>query len=161
MSQATMFEDQTVDDARAEFFEHIKDKDGTLCPVCDRNGQMFKRHMNRGMALTLIWLYQNTRSEFVHLSKKAPRHILTDNQVGKLARFWGFAAAKPNDDDPKKLRSGWYRITEQGVAFIEGRIRANAFCLEYHKEVYAWSPGTVSMSDALRKPFDYRELSVE
>ena len=146
-----------IEEAREEFWDGIRTSPGAQCPVCDRWGKMYARPFNRGMARTLIWVYQHARRDYRHLSTVAPRHILNDNQVGKLV-FWEMAEGQPNKDDPSKKRSGWWRITEKGAAFIEGRITANSHVIEFCQEIYGWRADQVNMSHVLGRPFHYTEL---
>ncbi len=149
---------ELLDVARYRFFEDINGSDGTICPCCDRFGKVYVRKFNAGMARTLIWLYRHRG--YTHLPTTAPRSVLSDNQVGKL-QFWGMAEAKPNDDDPAKRASGWWRISSVGVAFIEGGITANSHVIEYNQNVMGWRDDQVTMSDVLGRPFHYQELMQE
>lgn len=155
--QLSFFADTTLDDARATFLEEIQNAQGTTCPVCGRFGKMYVRPFNRGMARTLIWLYLHARTDYAHMPTTAPRSILTDNQVGKLA-FWGMAKAKPNVDDPGKNKLGWWMATKRGIDFIEGSVTANSHVIEFNHQIFGWRDKQITMSDALGEPFDYRKL---
>jgi hypothetical protein len=142
-------------DARAQFFHDAAKPKGTYCPCCDKFGKVYVRPFNSGMARTLVWLYQNARG-FVHLPSTAPKSILTDNQVGKLA-FWYMAENEVNEDTKKK-RSGVWRITSVGIDFVEGNKTVPSHVVEYNHEVWHYSDDFISIEHALGEPFDYRKL---
>lgn len=150
--------DTSLSEARDNFFVKAKTSGGGKCPCCDRFGKVYVRRFNAGMALNLIYLYQNTRDGFVHVPSTAPRYILKDNQVGKLT-FWNMATAQRHEDDPTKRVSGYWRITDYGTMFVEGKITVWSHVVEYNKKILEFREDRkITIAEALGKPFSYQEL---
>jgi hypothetical protein len=150
-----------LSDAREWFFKYAKHPPGAICPCCDRFGKVYARKFNKGMATNLIYLYQHAKDDFIHLPSTAPRYILKDNQVGKLV-FWDMAVPQVNDKDPSKNKSGSWRITEEGIAFVEGRIKVWSHVIEYNQNVLGFrDKKLINISDALGRPFHYQELMAD
>lgn len=147
-----------LSEAKQQFFQKAARSKGTTCPCCERFGKVYARKFNTGMAVNLIYLYQKARADFVHLPSTAPRYILNDNQVGKLM-FWNMAIPQPNDNDPSKNKSGCWKISDTGIAFVENRITVWSHVIEYNQVVRRYrEQKRITISDALGKPFHYQEL---
>lgn len=160
MTQTDMF-GKTLAQARKDFFAAAHSREGGMCPCCDKFGKVYARKFNKGMAINLVHLYKHAKHDFVHLPSTAPRYILKDNQVGKLV-FWGMAEAQANEDDPKKNKSGCWKITEAGIAFVEDRSKVWSHVIEYNHNVFSFrEEELITISDALGRPFNYRELMNE
>ena len=75
------------------------------------------------------------------------------------AAHWGLAENKPNEDDPSKKHTGFWRITRRGRRFVQGRIRIPSHVYLYDNERWGMTTETkVNIEDALGEPFDYQEL---
>jgi hypothetical protein len=133
------------------------DKKGVRCPVCDRLCKVYPRHLNSGMARTLIWVVKQYLGgqEWVNVAR-GPTYVLQNREYGRFAH-WGFIIQSSNDD-PAKRTSGLWRPTRTGIAFARNRKRVPKTAHLYHNEVLLWSAETVNIVDALGKRWDYREL---
>lgn len=134
-----------------------KKDDGIECPCCRQFAKRYRRRLNKGMVLALAWIYQmgSPEREWVFLPD-APRHVMRNREHGRLAA-WGFIEAKPNAD-PTKKDSGYWRITENGSQFIEGRRLALSHCYFFGGEAPELDHAEyLHVSDVVRG-FDYREL---
>lgn len=143
--------------ARLSFWHGARSSKGTICQCCDRFGKVYVRTFNVGMARALWFLYRHAKQNFIHMPSQAPRHILTNNNVSKL-EFWKLAERMPNKNDPTKNKIGWWRITDRGVLFIEGRAKILSQVVEYNQRVLEVKGTEITMSDALKKKFDYQAL---
>lgn len=149
---------QPLSEIRRQYFEKAEKAKGVICPCCERFGKVYARKFNSGMAMQLINLYRHRQEGFVHLPSTGTRYILKDNQVGKLW-FWDMAIAEPNEDDPSKNKSGRWRITDDGIAFVEGRSTVWSHVIEYkHVIIQFRQKQRIDISDALGRPFHYQEL---
>jgi hypothetical protein len=149
-------------DARDLFFKEIETPAGTTCPCCDRYAKLYKRKLNTGMVRTLVWLYMRNAKfgayAWIDVPRTAPRRTLNSAETGKLAH-WGLAENKPNEDDPSKKHTGFWRITRRGRRFVQGRIRIPSHVYLYDNERWGMTTETkVNIEDALGEPFDYQEL---
>lgn len=151
-------EGQTLSEAHRRYFEKAVKPKGVICPCCKRFGKVYARKFNSGMAMQVINLYRHKDEGFIHLPSTGTRHILKDNQVGKLV-FWGMAIAQPNPDNPAKNKSGYWKITDRGIAFVENRISVWSHVIEYNQIIQGFrEKKRITISDALGRPFHYQEL---
>lgn len=111
--------------------------------------------------MQLINLYRHKDEGFIHLPSTGTRYILKDNQVGKLV-FWDMAVAQPNEDDPAKNKSGCWKITNYGIAFVEGRVNVWSHVIEYNQIIQGFrEKKKITIEDALGRPFHYQELMAD
>ena len=143
--------------ARAHWADVIK-HEGGICPVCNRWGRIYRRGINRTMARSLIWLSSQEGDEngWVDVPATAPKDVVRTNQLSTL-KWWGLIESAANDD-PKKKRSGVWRMTYQGRLFVDGEIRVPKFVYTYNDSVREVSLETVSLRDCFEDPFDYRAV---
>lgn len=170
-----------MDDATplAEVKKHIEDntKEGVRCPVCGRYCKVYTYHLHSSMVECLIGLVQvykrklkkySEMSElpkggvWVHVRSVPVRGGVAANRGGHLAKcqHWGLVAPKPNDDDPTKRSSGYWRPTQLGINFVNGLDELPSYVLLYQNEVQGVSPKTIHIKEALGKRINYEELMV-
>ena len=145
---------------RDKFFAEAAERSGTHCPVCDRFGKVYPRRHNSAMATALIWLYQQhiiTPWEFVNVGAKAPREIMKNGGSYASNRWWGLVEQEENTDT-KKHTSGNWRITGQGIQFVQGEIEIPSHVLTYDANCIDSSETMTNISQSLGRPFDYRQL---
>lgn len=120
----------TVAEAKA----FIKTQEDTDCPVCMRKVKTYKRNLPAADLPALAYLLYLTVIEEKRRKKagEPAGHIwihIKDLQGksggGDFAKFrhWNLIVSKPNEDDPSKKDSGYWRITHRGADFIRNRIR--------------------------------------
>jgi len=161
MSEALFPPERTLAEAATEFFDNYDRPQGATCPCCDRHGKLNVVTMTKSMIKNMAWLARNEGCDrFVHLPTEAPRSVLTSNNMGKL-RHWGFTRRRTNDDEPDKNHTGWHMVTSAGIAFLEGRIRANSAAFIYDDRVMQWREDQVTVSDVLKTPFNFRRQVLE
>ncbi len=150
-----MFPPDTLAVAREKFWQEIETKEGGVCPCCDRFGKINCEPFGRAIAMGLLFLYKHGPN-YVHPPSIANRVMLTANNHTK-ARHWGLIDAKPNDDNPKKNKSGWWRINQRGVAVLESRLAVPSHAFVYNNTCLGFTDELVTLQDALGHPFDFRE----
>ena len=70
-------------------------------------------------------------------------------------RFWGFIEAKTE-------RAGWWRISEKGKLFVEGKISVPRHVLIYNQVCIGFDEGDkTDIFSALNDKFSYQELMRE
>lgn len=160
--QLTFFGD-TLAQARGHVQKHLnpdRPLEGVKCPCCGQLCKLYKRKLNHAMAKGLIWLVGATtpRGPFVHIST-APmiQGRPGGGDFGKLAYF-DLVEDKPNDDDPSKRCSGFWRPSELGVLFVGMRAAVPAYVWAFNQVVYGAAEQRISILDALGTHFDYEEL---
>ena len=133
-------------------------EDGVVCPCCNRRIQIYKRYITSAMAAGLIRIY------FVSGRKSGDFYHINDfdgYKVGDFAklRHWLLIEGGTNDDITKK-NSGFWKITERGVDFVERKIvlpKHLKFCKGEYLGVVDQN-NLVGIKDCLRNKFNYNDL---
>ena len=129
-----LFGNSFIDDVRKAWQSDIWEKDGAICPVCDRLGKVYARRFGYPMARSLVWLYVKTNAgNWCHVPSEGDRYVLRTNQWGHLVKF-GVIEAMPPEDMNEKRHSGYYRITEYGVRVVESRSKIPEYIFTYNDE---------------------------
>jgi len=153
-----LLESLTRSKQRAEMLANADD--GTHCPTCNRFIKRYKRKLNSGMCRTLIWLYhyqRETGQRWVKVADVAPTYVLRTNEISRLA-VWNLAKEKSISDDEDKRTSGLYRITNDGMDFVEGKLDVPSHVLLMSNKVERFSETTTNIRRALGSKFSYNEL---
>ena len=127
------------------------------CPVCGQTAKLYPRKLSSAMARFLVDIYSLTSKQrpemrWVNISKdmidRASKHVSHD--YSKL-RFWGLLEPSPKD-------SAMWRITEAGIAFVEGRMVAPHTAYVYNNSCVKLSEKTITIKEALGSKFDLKEM---
>ena len=96
----------------------------------------------------------NTDTEFFHVK----RFGFEAKEVAILAH-WGLMREAQNEDTSKRT-SGYWKITEAGIDFVELRIHVPLYVMIHINNVIGFAGDAVSMQDCLehKNRFDYLEL---
>lgn len=141
-------DDTPLGDVRALIQRHRID--GIVCPACDQFAKVYRRKLNSGMANSLVVLYRRYRDAWVHLpTARANGEITQSNEEAKL-RWWGLV-------EQDERHSGNWRLTETGIAFVEG-MRLPKYVLLYADRFLGFDGDSITIQDALGDHFDYEEL---
>lgn len=146
----TPADDWTLVEVREWVDAHLTD--GVICPCCGQRAQMYRRKINAGMARALIlsWRF-GAVGEYIHVNR------LGSHETAQLS-WWGLIEEQPAIR-PDGGRTGWWRPTERGVAWINQRIRVPKYVLVYNSVLYGEPFGElVSIADAIGTKFDLTEL---
>ena len=133
---------------------------GVVCKCCGQLVKVYPRQVYKTIAVRLIKLYrlhQTGAAEYYHLSK-----IGTPTNGGgdftKL-RYWRLIEQRPDLEDPDKKSDGYWKITQAGINFVEGKKSIIKYCHVYNNVVGYRSGGQINIHDALGKEkFNYPEL---
>lgn len=149
MSQLEMFDNEGAWLARIRrnWQENIK-KQTTYCPCCDRAGRVNKHRLTKPLALTLRWIMAHGAGDgWVNVQSKAPRWILR-SKTYSLLEHWGLV-------ESKSFRSGIWRITPKGAAFVTGTITVPSAAYIYDAKVLAWESEETSFRGCFDRYFDF------
>lgn len=152
-------------DARAHV-ERIAD-DGGNCPCCGQRVQVYRRTINAGMARALIAMWAEVRRQCGIIDPSIEQlastwiDVRTINVRGgdyaKLA-YWGIIESTEVDGAHEK-RSGWWRVTPTGAAFVLGRVRVPSAVYVYDGRVLdERDVDSVSINDVVASRFSIDEL---
>ncbi len=159
--QNELFSD-TLSEARAVYWGSA-DRDGSVCPCCERFGRKYRRKLNSGMARSLIWMLgasMRTNGEWVSVQERAPRYVLRSREMEKL-ESWGLLARRPTEDDEDKRESGDWKITPLGESFARNKAKVISHGVFYNRSMEKFEGYPMSIVDALGKKFSYQELMKE
>jgi len=163
MGTDIFWKDQTIEEAKA-FLQENAEK-GTKCPCCDKYVQIYNRKITSSMAYGLIRLYlyavENGKlGEYLHIedifkSLDVPSSIRGD--MPKL-RFWGLIEPLPGEYEWMQPQNGMYKITDKAISFIRGETSVNASARIYNNRLLSWDKKLITISQALKNKFNYKEL---
>jgi len=142
-------------------------KKGAICPCCTQFAKRYKRKLNSSMAYALLLIFHafRTRTVWLHV----PEYLMEVCKTGPTVRggdwakliHWGLIEQKPDEmrQDGSK-RTGFYKITDKGNAFVRGEIRVPKYVYIYASRCVGASEETVSFREALGREngFRYDEL---
>lgn len=159
MNQAEIFEpSETLAEARERLEDGKHSRDGMICPCCDQRAKVYRRKFSAAMCRGLIWLYhEGGAHRFVHVNEKAPRWLIGFGGYFALAEKWGLIEDVENTDE-RKRRSGMWRLTPIGVAFVECRVRIATHVEVYNNEAIGWSDEHATIEQLLADRFSYAEI---
>lgn len=156
---------KTLNEARQELNRGL-DK-GVRCQCCGQFAKIYRRKLNSGMARWLIALYQASIAKpeqpFFHVNSlmkivAAQSQNITygSSDFGKL-RHWEMIEEKPNADVTKK-QSGYWKITDDGKAFVRRQRKVQKYVLLYNNNCVGFDGPDISIIDSLGSHFSYSDL---
>lgn len=130
-------------------------QDGVACPCCKQFVKLYKRRLHKAMAVSLIKLYKlkDSHEKYYHIND------FVGIGMGDFAKlkYWGFILEAKNDDDMKRT-SGMWKITQDGIDFVEMKRMAPLYALVFNSSLYGFTGEPISIKNALGKKFNYEEL---
>jgi len=148
----------SLNDARQYVLE--RREDGVLCPACDRFVLVYKRLLNKTMAVTFaklvdIHLRENKREVHAHEVCKP-----TLGRDFSQLKFWGLMEQLPKKEGQKGRTSGWWAPTPRGVEWAHSKINIPKYRIHVsgEKTTLGWSDEKIYIQDALPEDFDYTKL---
>lgn len=164
MSQMNLF-GPTLAEAKLDLQRKLEK--GDFCPCCNQFAKKYKRKMYATPCVWLICLYhlhcRKTFDEFFHITEIV-QHASKGYRIrlhgdSHKANYFGLIEEKPKDMDIENKRtSGFWRITERGIAFVKNELRIPKYALIYNSEVVGFEGDEVSIQDCLGVEFNYTEL---
>lgn len=159
-------DDLTIKEARDAMRPKLME--GMKCLCCGQHTQMYKRTLTSSMAYGLIEVYKAHKgimsaAPYIHMESyfKAlsgvPASIRGD--LPKL-RFWGFIEPRSAFMDDGNPNDGYYKITEFGKLFVEGKLLAPKYVKIYNNQLYGNHDDVeeINIVQALKNKFDYHKL---
>lgn len=146
-------DDRSLGDARAWLRGRVDD--GQSCPCCGQMAKVYRRKLTASIGRVLILMWHNNRDDWVYLPG-----IRSKGQDEAIARFWFLIERDPaavREDGSK--RTGWWRLTTLGVAFIHNEVKMPMYARIYDNRLLGLDAvQSVSIIDVLGTKFDYTEL---
>lgn len=151
----------TIAEAREELKAHLDE--GVECPVCGQFAKVYKRALRAALVVSLIHIYKffrtNPATEWLDDTPAYLRTVgtYTTNDVA-LLRHWRLLEPRPGVRGDGSWRTGSFRITHEGRAFVRGVLKVPRFAVLYNQELLQLEGDLISVKDALGDDFDYSEL---
>lgn len=148
----TFDENMTLADAKALLRTLIHD--GHECPLCTQYAKVYARQINNAMARALIGLYKAGGADsYQHWP------TVDGGRGGDKAKLvhWGLVSEE-NAQRADGGRSGYWRITKRGVAFLRGELAVPKYADIYDGRLMGLHGDSITIRDALGKKFDLRAL---
>jgi hypothetical protein len=129
---------------------------GHRCPCCTQFAKVYRRKLHSQMAVALIKLYRaGAAYEWVHL----PAVTRMGGDSAK-ARYWGLIVEETERRDDGG-RSGWWQLTEDGIAFVTMRLRVPKYARVYDGRCLGLHGEPVTICECLGSRFSYDELMAD
>lgn len=153
----------TLEEAKVQLQQQLMN--GTHCPCCAQFCKIYRRPITSTMAWSLILIYRffqaNPNEPWLHvpdyLVKVKADSSVAGGDVAKL-RFWDLLQRKVDVRPDGSDRVGYYRITEPGRNFVEGRSAVPKYIFTYNQGVLHRSSEMTTIQEALANKFNYNDL---
>ncbi len=138
---------------------------GVRCPCCTQYAKRYRRPLNRHMVYALALLNREQRrdaSKWIHVPTFL--HAVAREGVtvrgGDYAKLvhWGLLVAKPEIRGDGSPRAGYFKVTDKGRAFAEGRLKVPSHVLLFNEQFVGFSGKQISIGEAARNHFNFKEL---
>lgn len=136
-------------DAQAWFYERLGE--GVQCPACDRHAEIHPRQISETMARSLITMWRNARFNWFNMPEMAKKW---DKRDEAMLAYWGLIEKATRENRPGEKIKGFWRVTDQGHAYIQGRLSVPQFARVYNKQVVGYEGPMVTIRDAVGVNFD-------
>jgi hypothetical protein len=160
--QTNLFLDRdTLADARESVQRGLEK--GLACPCCNQFCKLYPRQIHSTIARGLIRFYRMSRGhpgEYMHVDRLCPDRK-TSGDFAKLAMWKLIEECPKTPEDTMRRTSGFWKLTEIGIAFIERKIRVPRVKFVYNDRIMGESQEQVDITDCLKERFNYAELMAE
>ncbi len=162
-------EEMTLKELREQLSEALKAGKMVRCACCEQPAKVYKRSINRTMAVALTLLSRYTMpGQPFHLSSfladppgNLPTALKAGFQGGDVAKlkYWGMIEPASDEKRPDgSKRNGWYVVTPFGRAWARGEVFAQKYARTYNERVLSLEEPLVKISTALGTGFNFDEL---
>lgn len=142
----------TLADAQDALAEQLED--GTRCPCCDQHAQIYRWSLYATAVKALIALYKKGgTTTFIESKTLKPLVPSYQGDMSRL-RHWGLAEQE-SERRPDGGKSGFWRVTSFGEAFVLGYQTIPKYVWIYSGRVLASGGERCTIKDTLGKKFDY------
>lgn len=131
--------------------------EGVTCPACDQFAKVYPWSLYSTAARALVLLYQ-LGADTDYVASRALKDLGHKGQ-GDCSRLhkWGLVTEERSRREDGG-RSGYWKLTERGVRFAQGRDQVPKRLYVYNNEVIDADGPLITLADALGEPFDYSRL---
>ena len=149
--------DCTLEEAKTWLRARIEK--GATCPLCHQYAKLYKRKLNAGMAKFLLDFYKLGRHDkFHHIANLLHFQTKTSGTDFYLLKFWGLIQDRPKDPDSDTKTSGYWQITDHGIAFVRCEVKLKSHVCLYGGRFFGFEGQDVTIDQCLGDRFSYSEL---
>lgn len=137
---------------------------GIECPCCGQLAKVYRRKLNSAMAYVLVVLMRRAvthpQEKWVHVPSLLNGHG-SAARGGDWAKlwWWGLLQPRPGRRRDGSRRTGYWRLTTDGVDFASERIEVPRYVYIYNGEALDRDDDSwIDIHDALGERFNYDEL---
>lgn len=132
--------------------------DGGHCPVCDRWGKVYKRNINKTMAVSLIWLCkQELKDGWIDVPARAPKWLVASNQLSTL-KWWGLVERNEPSEKGSTKFSGLWKPTQKGIDFSLNKTTLPKSVYTYNDKVEDYGSEEIYIEQCFDEYFDYQDV---
>ena len=139
-----------LDDIRRYIKENRRD--GVDCPACDQSAKEWKKSVISTAVADLIRLVRLFKGKPIHISKFTKQR---SNFYTLL--YWDLIVPASNTDSSKRA-AGLWSPTQKGIGFVYHKVQIEKYVYTYDNVPTEFEGPLISVQEALRHHFDYREL---
>jgi hypothetical protein len=109
--------------------------------------------LNSGIAFSLLSFFRAGGADWQHYKNT----VAKSHRDFSIARFWGLLEAGSKRTSTENA-SGVWRLTENGMAFVQRRLRVQKCVHTYNDQPFRFSGPEIDIVEALGDRFDYELL---
>lgn len=154
MTDALFEESMTLAEARDLLRKFARD--GHRCPCCSQLAKVYRRKINSGMARALVRMYRAAGLDWLH-KPTVLKGFGAAARDESLLRYWSLIVEEI-EERPDGGRSGWWRVTVAGEAFLRREVAVLKYALVYDGRLLKLEGPEVRIQECLGSKFDLGEL---
>ena len=136
---------------------------GTTCPCCGRYVKLYKRKLTSSMVQALILIYKYFKlnpESWLHVENYLKQQNISAAIRGDFPklRYWGLLEKQIDKREDGSGRVGYYKVSQKGIDFINGRIEVPRFVFIYNQTVERFSEEKTGIKKALGDKFSFDEI---
>lgn len=135
----------------------VYDENGATCPTCQQHAQVYRWNLYSTAASALILMYRlGGTTEFVHTNDLKALGHRGQGDTSRL-RLWNLVE-REIDRRPDGGRSGFWRVTHEGAAFVQGTFKIQKYAWVYAGRLLGLDGELIDIHEALGRRFNYDEM---
>lgn len=149
----------SLEEAKTQLRASFKTK-GMKCPCCTQFVKMYNRAITSAMACALIYIHKSGKREFFHVEDYLKEIDCPSSIRGDFAklRFFGLIESIDLTRKDGSDRSGYYKITQKGIDFVNGTIQVPRAVRIFNNATYGMDEEMIDIHQALKNKFSYKDL---
>lgn len=151
----------TLHEAKDWLNNKVTSDEGVICPCCNRYTRRYKRKITKSMILGLHLIKKSGKTDYIHLQEFFKNQDCPSSTFGDVAklRFWGLIDKLETERPDGSHRNGFYRITQQGIDFLEGKLKVPPYVIIRNDIPVSFSTDEpIGVFESSLQGFNFRDL---